>query len=129
MRKEKTLEDFNVGDWFYALDGSLKQLITKEDDGWCDYTDGAIRSSSMAKTTIAYPLTIHNKVIADNVQWYFREFSRSSLLTSKTSRQLEAYCKRLMQLDENAGEQEYSKIWREMDSYMHDLKEHMSYFK
>ena len=129
MRKSKTLKDFNVGDWFYGTDGLLKQLIEKEEDGWCDYTDGFIRSSSRGDVTEAYDLTIHNKVIADNVQWYFREFSRCSLLTPKTSKQLENYCKRLMELDEDTSEIEYKKIWASMDSYMHDLKEHMSHFK
>lgn len=129
MRKQKTLEDFKKGEWFYTVSGELQQLVEKDEDGWCEYTNGLIRSSSSAKNTVAYELTIHNKVIADNVQWYFREFSKNNLLTPKTSHRLEEYCMRLMDVDETADQQEYTKIWSEMDMYTHDLKEHMSHFR
>jgi hypothetical protein len=122
----RTLKDFEVGDWFFNEDGKLMHLESVDDDGWGSYTDGHTSSTSNLENTVAYDLTVHNKMIADNVQWYFREFSKKNLLTAKTANQLSRYMRRLMELDEKSDE--YTGIYSEMDRYKHELEEHMSHF-
>lgn len=131
------IREFKENDWFFNEDGKLCQMMNVEyrkgsyNDGWCyTYTDGYFETTCGGDSN-AYPLTLHNKIISDNMREYWDKFHKKGILFPLTGNRLITYMDRLMSVDQNGknASEEYCKIYDELDAYMADLEYHISFFK
>lgn len=119
------LKDFKVGDWFFNDEGRLVMMKeVKENDGhfWCSYSDGWCRTSAPGDMD-AYPLTMHNKILAEQIRWYHDQFSKDDVLTPDSNRKLCSFLYELMMLNvDNANQEDYCEIFGRVKEYYEELK-------
>lgn len=124
-----TLNELKLNDWFFDDSGKLCQVTDVDEEGYYKFTDGYFETASYGKTCEVYPLTIHNKVIAEEIRNYYDKFHDANILTPKTSGCLREYYIELMSIGPEGKGEDYRSIYKRIDEYMADLKYHMSYFK
>lgn len=123
------LNELKLNDWFFDDSGKLCQVTNVDEEGYYNFTDGYFETASYGKNCDVYPLTVHNKVIAEEIRSYYDKFHQANILTPKTSEHLKECYRELMNIGPEGKREDYQSIYNRIDEYMTDLKYHMSYFK
>ena len=128
----KLLKDCHQGDWVYYDAGKLYMVDKKEGSDYFTLIDGFGRLVTSDDTRV-YPLTPHNKVIAEGIYSYYKEMCAKGLINgSRWTNWLNDKMSELMELDENASREECKEIWDSIEEQIKDLEYHakeMEYHK
>ena len=116
--------DFKEGEWFFDPDGGRLSVLKEKKSGYCVWSDAYFEISGNGEFHKAFPLTMRNKRIADEIRGWRNKFYKENLLNPDTGRKLEEFCIALMELDEETSKDEdYKKIYTELERYHKELKE------
>ena len=131
MIRYKLLKDCQDGEWVYYEVGRLCQvqdeLNSYDDHIYKNLVDGYIRTCTNQNTKV-YPLTIHNKVIAESIHHYYLEMHKKNLINgSKWVNWLSDKYDELMALDDNAESEDYKKIYDSIKAQIKELEYHKSF--
>jgi hypothetical protein len=123
----KILKDCKQGDWVYYDAGDL--FLVDKEDGISGFV---LRNGSIvvyaSEDAIVYPLTLHNKIIADGIHAYYKRMHRSKLINgSKWVNWLNDKMGELIELGENAKREEYQVIWNSISDKISELEYHKSF--
>lgn len=131
MKRYKLLKDCQDGEWVYYEVGRLCQV---QDDinsingvPYKDLVDGYFRTM-LSKNTKVYPLTIHAKVIAEAIHYYYDEMIKKKLINgSRWVNWLNDRFDELMALDDDAPREEYKEIYKSIEDKIKELEYHKSF--
>ena len=131
MIRYKLLKDCEDGEWVYYEVGRLCQvkdeLNSYDDRIYKNLVDGYIVTCANQNTKV-YPLTIHNKVIAESIHHYYLEMHEKRLINgSKWVNWLSDKYDELMALDDNAEREDYKKIYDSIEAQIKELEYHKSF--
>ena len=130
MDRYKLLRDCQDGEWVYYEVGRLCQVQDHVNsiDGrvYKDLVTGYIRIGA-SKNTIVYPLTIHNKVVAEAVYRFYTLMHEKRLINgSKWVNWLSDKYDELMALSCNAEREDYIKIYDSIEAQIRELEYYKS---
>ena len=127
--KYKLLKDCNQGDWVYYDAGELCMVDKEGEEENFSLTTGYIRTYTSENTKV-YPLTLHNKIIADGIYDYYKDMHKNNLINgSKWVNWLNEKMGELMELDENAPREDFKEIWDSIAAQIRELKYHKSFLQ
>jgi len=131
MVRYKLLKDCQDGEWVYYEVGRLCQVQDHINSingrVYKDLVDGYTRTSTNGNTKV-YPLTIHNKVVAEAVHYYYELMHEKKLINgSKWVNWLSDKYDELMALDNNAEREDYRKIYDSIEAQIKELEYHKSF--
>lgn len=131
MIRYKYLKDCKPDDWVYYESGELCQV--KEDVNSIDgekyvYLTTGYINSYVSKDTKVYPITIHTKVIAETIHYYYNKMHEKNLINgSRWVNWLSDKFDEAMLLDDDAERSDYDKIWNEIEAKIKELEYHKSF--
>lgn len=123
----KILKDCKQRDWVYYDAGSL--VLVDKEEGINDFVlrDGYFVTYAPLNA-IVYPLTLHNKIIADGIHAYYERMHKSGLINgSKWVNWLNNKMRELIELGEHAKREEYQVIWDSISDKISELEYHKSF--
>ena len=131
MIRYKLLKDCQDGDWVYYEVGKLCQVKNEinsiNNEVYKDLVNGYVRTCTNQNTKV-YPLTIHNKVIAEAIYYYYKLMHEKRLINgSKWVNWLSDKYDELMALDDNAKREDYKKIYDSIEVQIKELEYHKSF--
>lgn len=131
MVRYKLLKDCKDGEWVYYEVGRLCQVKDNinsiNDRVYKDLVDGYSRTY-IGENTKVYPLTIHNKVVAEAIHHYYELMHEKGLINgSKWVNWLSDKYDELMALDDNAKSEDYTKIYDSIKAQIKELEYHKSF--
>lgn len=113
MENYKKLKDCEHKEWVYSSCGELYQYV--KEDKFNHLTSGYI-NRGCSEETIVYPLTIHNKIIAEGINHYYKKMHDNHMISgSKLINWLDEEMHKLMTIPLDAEESEYRKVWDEIE--------------
>lgn len=114
----KTLKNYYPGQWFIDFEGNISVMKEKNTEmNYCTISDGHFEYS-LSLNDIAYPLTLDNKRIADDMNDFRKKFHKNNISSPETLDMLNNFMCHLMQLSEtDAPTESFQEIWREVDKY------------
>lgn len=120
--KYKLLKDCKQNDWVYHEAGELYMVDKEKGSSGFSLTNGTFRCYTSYNTKL-YPLTLHNKFIADGIKWYADKMFEKNLINgSKWIYWLNEKMGELIELDENAPCEEFKAIWDTIENKIEELE-------
>lgn len=112
MNNFKTISECKDGEWVYYEHGDLFQVLVRDYNGTkiVDLENGHVIISPGNKS-IVYPLTINNKIIADNIHNFYDQLSANKCYGSRVDKWLNDMWFKLVTLPDDSETRDYSKIY------------------
>ena len=116
------LRDCKEGDWVYYGVGILAQ-VRKSDWSEKFVLDTGAYEIGGCMNEMVYPLSISSKIIADNIQYYYKRMCGYKLIKGSTlTNFLRKKFDELMSLDDDAPPKDFYKIYDSIEKVINELR-------
>lgn len=118
----KLLKDCKQGEWVFFEAGDLYMVDREKGSSGLSLTNGHFRVYTSDEAKV-YPLTLHNKIIADGIHYFYKRMHKGKLINgSEWVNWLDEKMEELIDLGEDAKEEEYQAIWNAIENQVKELE-------